>query len=416
MDFSLTDDQRLIRDTVRHFMDAEVRPAIRARDREEKFASAELRKLGELGCCGMLVPETWGGAGADTISYVLMLEEVARVDASMAVALSVTNSLAAFPLVKYGTESQRKKYLPRLAHGEILGAFCLTEPQAGSDSAAIATSAKRHGNTYRLNGTKSWVTNGGEAALYVVFAKTDPSAGAGSTWSPPEKSPQGITAFLVEPSFPGFRVARYEDKMGLRTSRSAEITFTDCEVPEGNRLGEEGQGLKIALELLDGGRVGIAAQAVGIAQGALEASAAYAKQRRAFGKTIGDFQAIQWMLADMQTEIEAARALVHNAAWLRDKLRDQGAARIGPAASRAKLYAGEMVNRVVYKAVQIHGSQGYSRESDVERMYRDARVITIYEGTSEIQRLIIARDLLRPATEATQRNPRDVSTAQRVSG
>jgi len=425
MDFSLTDDQRLIRDTVRHFMDAEVRPTIRARDREEKFAAAELRKLGELGCCGMLVPESWGGAGADTISYVLMLEEVARVDAAMAVALSVTNSLAAFPIAKYGTEAQRQKYLPRLAPGEILGAFCLTEPQAGSDSAAIATSAARHGNAYRLNGTNTWVTNGGEAALYVVFAKTDPTR-AGSTftlnasseaWSLPDKSPaRGVTAFLVEPSFPGFRVARYEDKMGLRTSRSAEITFTDCEVPEGNRLGEEGQGLKIALELLDGGRVGIAAQAVGIAQGALEASAAYAKQRRAFGKTIGDFQAIQWMLADMQTEIEAARALVHNAAWLRDKMRDQDAPRIGPTASRAKLYAGEMVNRVVYNAVQIHGSQGYSRESDVERMYRDARVITIYEGTSEIQRLIIARDLLRPTGEAAAANSREVTTTHKVHG
>jgi butyryl-CoA dehydrogenase len=398
MDFSLTDDQSLIRDTVRQFMDAEVRPTIRARDSEETFASAELRKLGDLGCCGMLIPESWGGAGADTISYVLMLEEVARVDAAMAVALSVTNSLAA--LAVYGTDAQRQKYLSRLAHGEILGAFCLTEPQAGSDTAAIAMSATRHGNTYRLNGTKSWVTNGGEAALYIVFAKTDALAGA-----------RGVTAFLVEPSFPGFRVARYEDKMGLRTSRSAEITFTDCEVPEGNRLGEEGQGLKIALELLDGGRVGIAAQAVGIAQGALEASVAYAKQRRAFGKTIGDFQAIQWMLADMQTEIEAARALVHNAAWLRDT----GARRIGPTASRAKLYAGEMVNRVVYKAVQIHGSLGYSRESDVERMYRDARVITIYEGTSEIQRLIIARDLLRPSGGAGPATSHAADTAHRVS-
>jgi len=379
MDFSFTDDQRLIRDTVRSFMDAEVRPSIRVRDREERFATAELRKVGELGCCGMLVPESWGGAGADTISYALMLEEVARVDAAMAVALSVTNSLATLPVFKYGTETQRQKYLRRLAQGEILGAFCLTEPQAGSDAAALATSAARNGNMYRLNGTKSWVTNGGEAALYVLFAKTDPSAGA-----------KGVTAFLVEPSFPGFRVARYEDKMGLRTSRSAEITFTDCEVPEENRLGEEGQGLKIALELLDGGRVGIAAQAVGIAQGALETSAAYAKQRRAFGKPIGDFQAVQWMLADMQTEIEAARTLVQYAAWMRD----MGASRVGPHASRAKLYAGEMVNRVVYKAVQIHGSLGYSRESDVERMYRDARVITIYEGTSEIQRMIIARDLL----------------------
>jgi alkylation response protein AidB-like acyl-CoA dehydrogenase len=379
MDFSLTDDQRLIRDTVRHFMDAEVRPSIRGRDKEEKFAADELRKLGDLGCCGMLVPESWGGAGADTISYTLMLEEVARVDAAMAVALSVTNSLATWAVFKYGTEAQREKYLHRLARGEMLGAFCLTEPQAGSDAAGIGAHATRQGSGYRLNGTKSWVTNGGVSGLYVVFAKTDPTAAA-----------RGVTAFLIEPSFPGFRVARYEDKMGLRTSRSAELAFTDCEVPEENRLGEEGQGLKIALELLDGGRVGIAAQAVGIAQGALEASVAHAKQRRAFGKTIGDFQAIQWMLADMQTEIEAARAMVQNAAWLRD----MGSARVGPQASRAKLFAGEMVNRVVYKAVQIHGSMGYSRESDVERMYRDARVITIYEGTSEIQRMVIARDLL----------------------
>ncbi len=387
MDFSLSDDQRLIQDTVRRFMDAEVRPTILGRDKEEKFAAVELRRLGELGCCGMLVPESWGGSGADTISYVLMLEEVARVDAAMAVALSVTNSLGSLLLFNYGSESQRRKYLSRLAQGRILGAFCLTEPQAGSDAAAISTSAVRHGNMYRLNGTKSWVTNGGESGVYTVFAKTDPSAGA-----------RGVTAFLVEPSFPGFRVARYEDKMGLRTSRSAEITLADCEVPEENRLGEEGQGLKIALESLDSGRVGIAAQAVGIAQGALEASAAYARQRRAFGKTIGDFQAVQWMLADMQTEIEASRALVHNAAWMRDT----GSSRIGPVASRAKLYAGEMVNRVVYKAVQIHGSMGYSRESHVERMYRDARVISIYEGTSEIQRLIIARDLLTPASGATQ--------------
>jgi alkylation response protein AidB-like acyl-CoA dehydrogenase len=385
MDFSLTDDQRLIRDTIRQFMEAEVRPSIRARDREEKFAGDELRKLGELGCCCMLIPESWGGLGTDTLSYVLMLEEVARVDAAMAVALSVTSSLAVLPVFKYGSELQKQKYLSTLAHGEILGAFCLTEPQAGSDAAAIATTASRHGGTYRLNGTKSWVTNGGEAGLYVVFAKTDPAAGA-----------KGATAFLVEPSFPGFRVARYEDKMGLRTSRSAEIVFSDGEVPEANRLGEEGQGLKIALELLDGGRVGIAAQAVGIAQGAFEAAAAYAKERRAFGKPIGDFQAVQWMLADMQTEIEAARALVHRVAWMRDT----GAPRLGAYASRAKLYAGEMVNRVVSKAVQIHGSLGYSRESDVERMYRDARVITIYEGTSEIQRMIIARDLLSARSEA----------------
>jgi butyryl-CoA dehydrogenase len=379
MDFSLNDDQRLIRDTIRQFMEAEVRPKIRERDREEKFAADELRKLGELGCCCMLIPESWGGLGADTISYVLMLEEVARVDAAMAVALSVTNSLAVLPVYKYGTEAQKQKYLSSLAHGEVLGSFCLTEPQAGSDAAAIGVTASHEEDKYVLNGTKSWVTNGGEAGLYIVFARTNPAAGT-----------EGVSAFLVEQSFPGFRIARYEDKMGLRTSRSAEITFTDCEVPLENRLGEEGHGLKIALELLDGGRVGIAAQAVGIAQGAFEASVAYAKDRRAFGKAIGEFQAIQWMLADMQTEIEAARALVHHAAWMRDA----GAARLGAYASRAKLFAGEMVNRVVYKAVQIHGSLGYSRESDIERMYRDARVITIYEGTSEIQRMIIARDLL----------------------
>ncbi len=345
----------------------------------------------------MLVPESWGGAGMDTISYTVMLEEVARVDAAMAVALSVTNSVVAMPLWKHGSEAQKKKYLRRLARGEILGAFCLTEPQAGSDAAAIATRGTRSAGGYVLNGTKSWVTNGGQAGVYLIFAKTDPAAGASG--SPRTLALNGITAFLVEPDFPGFRVARYEDKMGLRTSRSAELALTDCEVPEANRLGDEGHGLKIALEALDGGRVGIAAQAVGIAQGALEASVAHAKQRRAFGKPIADFQAIQWMLADMQTEIEAARALVYQAAWMRDQSSSRGesAARVGPLASRAKLYASEMVNRVVYKAVQIHGSTGYSRESDVERMYRDARVISIYEGTSEIQRMIIARDLLSTA-------------------
>jgi alkylation response protein AidB-like acyl-CoA dehydrogenase len=384
MDFSLSDHQRLIRDTIRQFMEAEVRPVIRQYDREEKFPEAELRRLGELGCCGMLAPEEWGGTGLDTISYVVMLEEVARVDAASAVALSVTNSVVGAPLWRHGTEAQKKRYLPRLSRGEILGAFCLTEPQAGSDSAAIQTRAVRHGTAYCLNGTKSWVTNGGIAGVHVVFAKTDPAAGA-----------RGVTAFLVEPGFRGFRVSRYEDKMGLRTSHTAELVFSDCEVPAENRLGEEGQGLRIALEALDGGRVGIAAQAVGIAQGAFEEAVRYAKQRRAFGKTISEFQAIQWMLADMQTEIEAARLLVHYAAWLRD----HGSKRLGPCASRAKLYASEMVNRVVYKAVQVHGSVGYSRETDVERMYRDARVLSIYEGTSEIQRMIIARDLLAPAGE-----------------
>ncbi|HEV2342352.1 MAG TPA: acyl-CoA dehydrogenase family protein [Candidatus Acidoferrales bacterium] len=380
MDFSLNSEQILLRDSVRQFMETEIRPVLRAYEREEKFPEAELRRLGEMGCCGMLIPEEWGGAGMDMTSYVVMLEEVARVCASTAITLSVTNSVASAPILKHGTDAQKKKYLPRLARGEILGAFCLTEPAAGSDAAGIQSRAVRDGDSYVINGTKSWVSNGGHTGVYVVFAKTDPEA-----------KHRGITAFLVEASFPGFRVARYEDKMGLRISKSAEIALTDCRVPAANRLGDEGLGLRIALEALDGGRVGVAAQAVGLAQGALEAAAKYAKQRRAFGKTISEFQAIQWMLADMQTEIEAARGLLHQAAWMRDN----NMARAGAFASRAKLYASEMVNRVAYKAVQVHGSLGYSRESDVERYYRDARVISIYEGTSEMQRTVIARELLK---------------------
>jgi alkylation response protein AidB-like acyl-CoA dehydrogenase len=380
MDFSLTSDQQLIRDTVRQFMETEMRPLIREYERAHKFPLEQIRKLGEMGFCGMLIPEEWGGAGTDTISYSIMVEEVARVEASTAVVLSVTNSAAAGPLLKHGTEAQKKKYLRRLAHGEILGAFCLTEPQAGSDAAGIQTRAERRGDEYVINGTKIWVSNGDVSGVYVVFAKTDPSAGA-----------RGITAFLVEPGFPGFRVSRYEEKMGLNLSPTVEIVLDNCRVPAENRLGEEGVGLKIALEALDGGRIGIGAQSVGLAQGALEAATRYAKQRRAFGRPIGEFQAIQWMLADMQTEIEAARALTHYAAWVRDS----GTQALGPHSSRAKLYASEMANRVAYKAVQIHGSLGYSRESDVERYYRDARVLTIYEGTSEMQRTVIARDLLR---------------------
>jgi alkylation response protein AidB-like acyl-CoA dehydrogenase len=385
MDFSLSDHQKLTRDTVRQFMEKEARPGVRQRDREGRFPAEEIKKLAELGCCGMLVPEEWGGPGLDTVSYVLMLEEVARVDAAMATSLSVTNSAVQVPLLGFGTEAQKEKYLRRLATGEILGAFCLTEPQAGSDAAGIQARATKNVGAglqpgdavYRLNGTKTWVTNGSVAGVFIVFAKTDPDAGG-----------KGMSAFLVEPSFKGFRVGRHEEKMGQLASPSVEIVLNDCEVPSENRLGEEGQGLKIALNALDGGRIGIGALAVGLAQGALEESTKYAKQRRAFGKSISEFQAIQWMLADMETELEAARGLVHYAAWLKDS-----GGRMGAASSKAKLYASEMVNRVVAKAVQIHGSVGYSRETDVERMYRDARVITIYEGTSEIQRMIIARDL-----------------------
>jgi len=383
MDFSFNDHHKLILDTVRQFMEAEVRPFVKEMEKAEKFPVEAIKKLGEMGCCGMLVPEEWGGPGLDTVSYVVMLEEVARVFTAMSTALGVTNSAVQAPLMLFGTEAQKKKYLRPLATGETLGAFCLTEPAAGSDAAGIQARAVRHGDCYKLTGTKTWVTNGSAAGVLMVFAKTAPHAGG-----------KGISAFLVEPGFAGFRVGRHEDKMGQRSSPSVEILLNDCLVPVENRLGEEGHGLKIALSALDGGRIGIAAQAVGLAQGALEETVKYAKQRKAFGKNISEFQAIQWMIADMQTEIEAARGLVHYAAWLKDA----HPARVGASASKAKLYASEMVNRVVYKAVQVHGSAGYSRETDVERMYRDARVITIYEGTSEVQRMIIARELLGKAS------------------
>ena len=344
MDFGLKDHQRLIRDTVRAFMEAEVRPNVKEWERTEHFPAAAIAKLAEMGCCGMLMPEEWGGPGLDTISYVLMLEEVARVHTAMSTALGVTNSAVQVPLLGFGNDEQKNKYLKRLAAGAILGAFCLTEPAAGSDAAGIQATAVREGECYKINGTKTWVTNGSAAGVFIVFAKTDPAAGG-----------KGVSAFLVEPGTPGFKVGRHEDKMGQRSSPSVELTFDDCR----------------------------------LAQGALEESVKFAKARKAFGKVIGEFQAIQWMLADMHTEIEAARGLVYQAAHLKD-----AGGKMGSAASRAKLYASEMVNRVVAKAVQIHGSQGYSRESEVERMYRDARVITIYEGTSEVQRMIIARELL----------------------
>jgi alkylation response protein AidB-like acyl-CoA dehydrogenase len=379
MDFSLSDHQLLIRDTVREFMRIEVRPHVKDWERTDHFPLDAIKKLGALGCCGMLMPEEWGGPGLDSTSYVLMLEEVAKVHASISTALSVTNSAVQLPLLAHGTRSQKERYLRRLASGEILGAFSLTEPAAGSDAAGIQSTAVPDGDHYKLNGTKTWVTNGSVAGLYIIFAKTNPSAAG-----------KGITAFLVEPGTPGLKIGRHEDKMGQRSSPSVELLLNDCLVPAENRLGQEGTGLKIALSALDGGRIGIAAQAVGLAQGALDESVKYAQARKAFNKSIAEFQAIQWMLADMYTEIEAARALLHQAAYLKDS-----GTNMGSASSRAKLYSSEMVNRVVYKAVQIHGSLGYSRECEVERMYRDARVISIYEGTSEIQRAIIARDLLK---------------------
>src|SRR6267143_5134818 len=296
MDFSLNDHQKLIRDTVRQFMGAEVRPIVKEMEKEEKFPAEAIRKLGEMGCCRMLVPEEWGGPGLDTVSYVLMLEEVARVFTAMSTALGVTNSAVQAPLLLFGTDTQKKKYLRRMATGETLGAFCLTEQAAGSDAAGIQARAIHDGNVYKLSGTKTWVTNGSAAGVLIVFAKTDPAADG-----------KGISAFLVEPSFSGFRVGRHEDKMGQRSSPSVEILLNDCMVPAENRLGEEGKGGRFALTGMGGGGSGIAAQAVGLAQGALDETVRYAKQRKAFGKNISEFQAIQWMIADMQTEIEAAR-------------------------------------------------------------------------------------------------------------
>src|SRR5271167_2032836 len=308
MDFSLSDHQHLIRDTVREFMNTEVRPHVKDWERSDHFPLEFIQKLGALGCCGMLMPEQWGGPGLDTISYVLMLEEVARVHTAMSTAIAVTNSAVQLPLLAFGSETQKLRYLKALASGEILGAFCLTEPAAGSDAAGIQATAVRDGHNYNLNGTKTWVTNGSAAGVFIVFAKTNPAAAG-----------KGISAFLLEPGYPGLKIGRHEDKMGQRCSPSVEIILNDCIIPASDRLGEEGSGLKIALSALDGGRIGIAAQAVGLAQGALDESTKYARARKAFGKSIGEFQAIQWMLADMHTELEAARALVYQAACLKDR-------------------------------------------------------------------------------------------------
>jgi len=379
MDFSLSEEQALIRDTLRQFVAAEVLPGAAEMDRTCRFPSAAVERLSELGLLGMTIPEAYGGTGLDSLTATVAVEELARGSASLAVTVSVSNSVCAGPIVRYGTEEQRRRYLPLLARGEILGGFSLTEPDSGSDASRLRARAVRDGDSYVLSGDKAWVTNVQVGRLFVVLAVTDPSQGA-----------RGLTAFLVESDFPGFSFGKVEDKMGLRSSLTGSILLQDCRVPAGSRLGEEGQGFKIAMVTLDGARIGIGAQAVGLARACLEESVAYARQRQAFARPIGELQAIQFMLADMATAIEGARLLVHRAAWLKD----QGGVPYTREASMAKLFATEMVNRVAYQAVQIHGAYGYSREYPVERYFRDARVTTIYEGTSEIQRLIIARKLL----------------------
>jgi len=374
MDLQLTEEQKLLQRSVREFAEAEVKPLARELDETGHFPHETFRKAAELGLTGISVPDEHGGAGMDHISYAIAIEEISRVCASTGVILSVQNSLYCDPIQRFGTAEQKKEFLVPFARGEKIGCYALTEPQAGSNAAALTTKAVLRGDRYVINGTKAWITNGGVANAAIVYVNTHP-----------EKGEKGITALIVEKGTRGFSVGKEEKKLGIHATACTELSFADCEVPEENRVGQEGEGYKIALSTLDGGRIGIAAQATGIAQGAFEAALAYAQERQAFGHPIADFQAIQFMLADMATEIDAARLLTRRAAW-----KQESGARFSMDASMAKLFASEMATRVAHKAMQIHGGYGYSREYPVERAYRDARITEIYEGTSEIQRLVIA--------------------------
>jgi len=379
VDLALTEEQSLLQRTVREFADTEVKPLAKELDETGHFPRENFHKAAELGLTGVAVPEQYGGAGMDHISYTITIEEISRVCASTGVILSVQNSLYCDPVLRFGTEEQKRKFLVPFARGEKIGCYALTEPQAGSNAAALRTKAVLRGDQYVVNGTKAWITNGAAADAAIVYTNTHP-----------EKGEKGITALIVEKGTPGFSVGKEEKKLGINATACCELSFTDCAVPVANRIGAEGEGYKVALSTLDGGRIGIASQATGIAQGAFDAALSYAKQRQAFGHPIADFQAIQFMLADMATEIDAARLLVRKAAW-----KEETGARFSMEASIAKLFASEMATRVAHKAIQIHGGNGYSREYPVERAYRDARITEIYEGTSEIQRLVIAAWVLK---------------------
>lgn len=369
----------MIRSSAREFAEREVLPHAREHDERGEFPREVIKKVAEVGYLGALIPEEYGGAGLDTVSYLIIIEELSRACASTGVITSVHNSLVAWPILKYGTEEQKKRYLPLLARGERLGAFAATEPEAGSDLGALRTSAEKRGNVYVLNGQKTFITAGRDAGLIVVFARTDPEAGH-----------RGISAFLVESPSEGLEVGRVFDKMGINANVVTELYFRDLEVPEENRLGEEGQGFKIALSSLDGGRLGIAAQSIGIARAALEESIKYSKERQQFGQPIAKFQAIQWMIADMATRIEAARRLLYHAGQKKDR-----GERFTVEAAMAKLFASETATFAADLAVQIHGGYGYIRDYTVERLYRDARITRIYEGTNEVMRLIISGAFLR---------------------
>jgi butyryl-CoA dehydrogenase len=379
LNLDLTEEQSLLQKTVRDFAESEVRPLAKELDETGHFPHATFKKAAELGLTGIALPESEGGAGFDHIAYTIVIEEISRCCASTGVILSVQNSLYCDPIHRYGTAEQKKKFLEPYARGEKIGCYALTEPQAGSNAAALQTKAVLRGDKYILNGTKAWITNGGAADAAIVYVNTHP-----------EKGEKGITAVVVEKGTPGFKTGKEEKKLGISATACSELIFTDCEVPAANRIGNEGEGYKVALSTLDGGRIGIAAQATGIAQGAFEAAQKYAQERLAFGHPISQFQAIQFMLADMATEIDAARLLVRKAAWKQDT-----GARFSMDAAIAKLFSSEMATRVTHKAIQIHGGNGYSREYPVERNYRDARITEIYEGTSEIQRLVISSWVLR---------------------
>jgi alkylation response protein AidB-like acyl-CoA dehydrogenase len=379
MNFDLTDEQKAVKDAAREFARIYLLPGVIERDIHARFPQEEIEQMGHLGFMGMMVDPQYDGGGMDSICYVSAMEEIAKVDASAAVCMSVNNSLVCWGLEKFGTEGQKEKYLKELARGEKIGAFCLSEPEAGSDATSQKTLAIRKGDRYFINGTKNWITNGQSASYYLVFAQTDVSKGH-----------KGISAFIVEKGWKGFTIGKKEDKLGIRGSDTHSIMFTDVEVPAENRIGEEGFGFTLAMKILDGGRLGIAAQALGIASGAYDLSLAYAMERKTFGKPISQHQAIQFKLADMATQIEAARLLCLKAAWLKD----QGVPYTA-ASAMAKLYASQVAMDVTTEAVQIHGGYGYVREYHVERMMRDAKITQIYEGTSEIQKIVISRTLLR---------------------
>ncbi len=379
MQFRLTEEHLMIRQAARDFALNELKPGVIERDEHQKFPTEQIKKLGELGFMGMMVDEKYNGAGLDTLSYVLVMEELSKIDASSSVVVSVNNSLVCYGLDQYGSEDQKEKFLKPLATGEKIGAFCLSEPEAGSDATSQHTSAIDMGDHYLLNGTKNWITNGSSASIYLVIAQTDAS-----------KKSKGINCLIVEKGMEGFTIGPKENKLGIRGSDTHSLMFNDVKVPKENLIGEDGFGFKFAMKTLEGGRIGIAAQALGIAAGALELATAYAKERKTFGKPISDHQVIAFKLADMATQIEAARLLVYKSAWLKD----QGLP-YGEASSMAKLYASDVAMKATVEAVQIHGGYGFVKEYHVERLMRDAKITQIYEGTSEIQKIVISRELLK---------------------